>query len=101
MHERRAKSSPKGVSISVVVPVYMEEENIRPFLERIEPVFLRMGCTYEIVFVLDPSPDKSETLISEEIERNPNISLIVMSRRFGQPAATTWQGLCPVLATRA
>ena len=74
--------------ISVVVPVYKEERNIRPFLERTVPVVDRLG-DYEIIFCLDPSSDRTEQIIHEEIARNPRIGLLVFSRRFGQPAATT------------
>ena len=74
--------------ISVVVPVYKEEANIEPFLQRIEPEMERMGVRYEIVFCLDPSPDRTEQVIAAQIQRNPRIRLIVFSRRFGQPAAT-------------
>jgi polyisoprenyl-phosphate glycosyltransferase len=73
--------------ISVVVPVYKEEKNIRPFLARAVPVLERLG-THEIVFCLDPSPDQTEAVIREEAARNPHIGLLVFSRRFGQPAAT-------------
>src|SRR5271167_957060 len=76
------------INISVVVPVYKEELNIRPFLARIEKVFEQMGKSYEIIFALDPSPDQTEQIILEEINRNPKIKLMVFSRRFGQPAAT-------------
>ena len=85
-HETRA--SEEAPLISVVVPVYKEEQNIRPFLERTVPVLDRLG-DYEIIFCLDPSPDRTEQVIREEIARNPRIGLIVFSRRFGQPAATT------------
>ena len=73
--------------ISVVVPVYKEEQNIRPFLARTVPVLERLG-RYEIIFCQDPSPDRTEQIIREEIARNRNIGLLVFSRRFGQPAAT-------------
>jgi dolichol-phosphate mannosyltransferase len=73
--------------ISVVVPVYKEAENIRPFLERAVPVLAALG-TYEILFCLDPSPDGTEDVIRAEIARNQNVGLLVFSRRFGQPAAT-------------
>jgi dolichol-phosphate mannosyltransferase len=73
--------------ISVVVPVYKEENNIRPFLARTVAVLGRLGA-YEIIFALDPSSDGSERVIRDEIVRNPNIGLMVFSRRFGQPAAT-------------
>ena len=74
--------------ISLVVPVYKEEANIRPFLVRAELTFTSLQKTYEIIFTLDPSPDRTEEVILEEINRNQNIKLMVFSRRFGQPAAT-------------
>jgi len=74
--------------ISIVVPVYKEEANIRPFLARVEAVFGQMGKSYEVIFALDPSPDRTEEIILEEINRNPSVKLMVFSRRFGQPAAT-------------
>lgn len=74
--------------ISVVVPVYKEEANIIPFLARTEKVLDGLGVDYEIIFALDPSPDRTEDVILAEIERNKNIKLLVFSRRFGQPAAT-------------
>jgi dolichol-phosphate mannosyltransferase len=74
--------------ISVVVPVYKEEKNIEPFLERIEPVLEKSGMDYEIIFSLDPSPDGTYDAIKRNIDRNPSIKLIQFSRRFGQPAAT-------------
>jgi glycosyltransferase involved in cell wall biosynthesis len=77
-----------SVDLSIVVPVYREEANIRPFLARTEKAMARMGITYEIVFALDPSPDRTEDVIFQEINRNPGIKLLVFSRRFGQPAAT-------------
>lgn len=79
---------PEAPVLSLVVPVYKEERNIRPFLARAEAVFASMGKTYEIIFTLDPSPDRTEEVILAEIQRNPNIRLLVFSRRFGQPAAT-------------
>ena len=74
--------------LSIVVPVYKEEANIQPFLKRVESVLTKMELTHEIIFCLDPSPDMTEEIILKEINRNPNIKLLVFSRRFGQPAAT-------------
>ncbi len=75
------------MSISVIVPVYNEEQNIKKFLERLIPVLKKINKDYEIIFVLDPSEDNSEKIILESINENKNIRLIKMSRRFGQPAA--------------
>lgn len=76
------------VAVSVVVPVYKEAGNIKPFLTRTEAVMAKLGVSYEIIFALDPSPDETEAVILREIERNPAVKLILFSRRFGQPAAT-------------
>ncbi|MDO8727370.1 MAG: glycosyltransferase [Candidatus Methanoperedens sp.] len=75
-------------SVSIVVPVYREESNIKPFLKRAEALIEKLQLPYEIIFCLDPSPDNTEKVIHEEIKRNPKIRLIKFSRRFGQPAAT-------------
>jgi polyisoprenyl-phosphate glycosyltransferase len=75
-------------SISIVVPVYKEEGNIEPFMRRLEAVCEQAGLSYEVVFCLDPCPDRTEQVICEQISKNPRIKLLVLSRRFGQPAAT-------------
>lgn len=74
--------------MSVVVPVYNEENGIKPFLDRTEKVMEDLGCDYEIIFSLDPSKDRTYDVIKENMERNPHIQLITMSRRFRQAAAT-------------
>lgn len=74
--------------MSVIVPVYNEAINIKPFLQRLEPILLQSGLSYEIIFCLDPSTDQTERVIYQEMTRNPHIQLMILSRRFGQPAAT-------------
>ena len=74
--------------LSVVVPVYNEENGINPFLERTEAVMEKLGCDYEIIFSLDPSTDRTYEVIKENMQRNRRIKLITMSRRFRQAAAT-------------
>src|SRR5258705_6140457 len=76
------------IALSVVVPVYKEAGNIKPFLQRTEAVMEKLGISYEIIFALNPSPDDTEAVILREIERNPAVKLILFPRRFGQPAAT-------------
>ena len=43
------------IEISIVVPVYNEGDNIKPFLLRLEKVLNKIGKSYEIIFSLDPS----------------------------------------------
>jgi dolichol-phosphate mannosyltransferase len=74
---------------SVIVPVYNEEQNIRPLTERLcQSLQSVPGCQYEIIFSMDPSTDQTESIILSLRANNPQIKLIRFSRRFGQPAAT-------------
>ena len=77
------------MSLSIVVPVYNESENIKIFLDRLIPVLNKTNDDYEIIFVLDPSQDNTEEIIQEFLKTNSKIKLIKFSRRFGQPAATS------------
>ena len=74
--------------LSIIVPVYQEEQNIAPFLARLEPILEGITPDYEIIFCLDPCRDRTESVIGEHIQRNPRIRLAVFTRRWGQPAAT-------------
>jgi len=74
--------------LSVVVPVYREEKNIPEFLRRIRPILSAITEDYEVIFALDPSPDKTEDVILNERSLDIRVKLIKYSRRFGQPMAT-------------
>jgi len=74
--------------LSFVIPVYREEKNVPEFLARIRPILASITEDYEIIFALDPSPDKTEEVILLERSRDFRIKLIKFSRRFGQPMAT-------------
>jgi glycosyltransferase involved in cell wall biosynthesis len=74
--------------LSIVVPVYNEEKNIRSLVSRLKAVTHELRCDYEIIFVLDPCTDSTEQIITDFRSEDPSIKLIRMSRRFGQPACT-------------
>ncbi len=76
-------------TLSVVIPAYSEEDNVLPVYERLSRVLDSLGlASWEIVFALDPSPDRTEALIVELNGQDPRVRLVRMSRRFGQPSAT-------------
>jgi glycosyltransferase involved in cell wall biosynthesis len=75
-------------SLSIVVPVYKEEGNVPEFLNRISGILGSISSAYEIVFCLDPSPDRTEDLILEARAKDSRVKLLRFSRRFGQPMAT-------------
>ena len=52
--------------LSIVIPVYREEENIPRFLARMQPILDTLGIDHEVIFCLDPSPDGSEQAILRE-----------------------------------
>jgi len=74
--------------LSIVVPVFREEKNIPEFLRRIRPILAVITEDYEIIFSMDPSPDRTEDVVLAERATDPRIKLLKFSRRFGQPMAT-------------
>src|SRR5580700_5843629 len=74
--------------LSIIVPVYNEEKNIPEFLRRLQPILSGISEDYEIIFSLDPSPDRTEAIILEHRAADDRIKLLKFSRRFGQPMAT-------------
>ena len=56
--------------LSIVVPVFKEEQNIPEFLTRIRVVLTKVTADYEIIFALDPSPDRTEEMILEQRKKD-------------------------------
>ena len=73
--------------LSIVVPVYNEEENVRPLYEKISVVCGVNGLSYEVLFVDDGSQDNTYEVLSEMRETEPNISVIKFQENAGQTAA--------------
>jgi polyisoprenyl-phosphate glycosyltransferase len=78
----------QNIDISVVTPVFNEENNIEPFLNKIKEILIKLTNSYEIIFVMDPSSDRTEDIIKSHALEDKKIKLIKLSRRFGQPSAT-------------
>jgi dolichol-phosphate mannosyltransferase len=74
--------------LSLVVPVYREEKNVPEFIRRMRPILAPITEDYEIIFALDPSPDRTEDVILEQRAKDGRIKLLKFSRRFGQPMAS-------------
>lgn len=75
------------VELSIVVPLYNEEQNIDYLFERLFSVLDRMKITYEIVCVNDGSKDNTLKYLVEYHQRNPVIKVVNLSRNFGKEAA--------------
>ena len=75
------------MNISVVVPLYDEEESLPELEAWIRKVMEANGFSYEIVMVDDGSKDKSWQVIESLIEQNPNVKAIKFRRNYGKSAA--------------
>jgi dolichol-phosphate mannosyltransferase len=69
--------------LSIVVPVYKEEKNVPEFLARVTPILEGITRDYEIIFALDPSPDRTESVILEQHKRDPRVKLLKFFRTGG------------------
>jgi len=75
--------------LSVVVPLYNEEENVVELHRRLSAALGGMGIVYEVVLVDDGSKDATARMIDELHATDPNLSAVHLSRNFGhQPAVS-------------
>lgn len=73
--------------LSIVVPVYNEEKNLPEFFRRVLPILESLTSNFEVIFVLDPCKDATESILRSRAEQDDKIKLIKFSRRFGQAMA--------------
>ena len=78
-----------AVMISVVVPMYNEEESISEFFIRLMPVMDGLGLEYEIICVDDGSKDATWSLVKKHQSENPSVRPLRLSRNFGKEIAIT------------
>jgi polyisoprenyl-phosphate glycosyltransferase len=74
--------------LSVVIPVFNEEENVVPIYQRLSDVLDPLEMDWELIFAVDPGTDGGEEIILSLRESDPRVKMLRFSRRFGQPAAT-------------
>ncbi|HET6461044.1 MAG TPA: glycosyltransferase [Syntrophales bacterium] len=72
--------------ISLVIPVYNEEDNLHILMERIRPVMQAMGRPYEIILVDDGSRDSSLSIL-KGFASEPDVKVVELVRNYGQHAA--------------
>lgn len=75
------------MDLSVVVPVYNEEESIRELTEWIESVCLGNELSFEVIFIDDGSSDSSWKKITELTEEKPFVKGLSFRRNYGKAAA--------------
>src|SRR5690348_1854444 len=73
--------------LSVVFPVYNEEENVPILLREIAAALEGRGWTYEIVAVDDGSTDRSLDVLRANVEQYPMLRVLALKKNSGQTAA--------------
>lgn len=80
--------TPKAApALSVVVPVYNEEDNLKPLHAKIDASLRALGLEYEIIYVDDGSRDGSFAILDGIATQDEHAKVIRFRRNFGQTAA--------------
>lgn len=80
-------NNPEKIAVSVVVPVFNEEESVVTLGQRLHDSLSTLGRTYEIILVDDGSKDRTWERLCELARKIPHLRLIRFRRNFGQTAA--------------
>lgn len=76
-----------SVDLSIVIPIFNEEESIEPLCNSIMEVTKSMGLSLEIIFVNDGSQDRSFEILCGLHQKDPRVKVVDFRRNFGQTAA--------------
>ena len=75
-------------AISVIVPVYNEEQGLEALFARLYPALDLLAEPYEIVFINDGSRDRSAAILREQFARRPEVTRVILfNGNFGQHMA--------------
>lgn len=75
------------MELSVVIPVYNEEENVEPLFREIKGILASLGKSYEIIAVDDGSKDGTFPVLSRLHRAESSLKVVRLKRNFGQTAA--------------
>lgn len=76
-------------TLSLIVPVYNEEEVLETSFSRMDAVMKKIGYPYEIIYVNDGSRDGSMKILRNIAKNNPQVKVRSFSRNFGHQLAVT------------
>ena len=74
--------------LSVVIPVYNEEQGLQALFDRLYPALDKLGTPYEILFVNDGSRDRSAAILREQFQSRPDVTRVILfNGNYGQHMA--------------
>ena len=86
-HTDDTLSAPVTPKISIVIPLYNEEDSIPHLHEALDAAIVNYGRPAEVIIIDDGSRDRSFALLKEIAQRDPRFTVIRFRRNFGQTAA--------------
>ena len=87
LNQNRSRQITDTPEVSVFLPVFNEEPNLRPLHAKLDSALEALGRTAEIVYVDDGSTDGSLKILRELAESDPRVRVIALRRNYGQTAA--------------
>ncbi len=75
------------MKLSIVIPIYNEEENINLLYEELKAVLVTIDQPHEIIFIDDGSRDTSLALLEQIQQQDSDVVVVSFRRNFGQTAA--------------
>jgi undecaprenyl-phosphate 4-deoxy-4-formamido-L-arabinose transferase len=82
------KREPPHPELSIVIPVYNEQDGLDTLFARLYPALDKLGASYEIVFVNDGSRDNSVAILAEQFRARPDVTRVVLfNGNYGQHMA--------------
>src|SRR5689334_23172984 len=75
------------MSVSLVIPMYNERDNVQPLYEQLAAVCAKLPDPVEMIFVDDGSRDGTAKGLNELAERDPRVKIVRFRRNYGQTAA--------------
>jgi len=77
-----------NIELSVVIPVYNEEQGLAALFARLYPALDALRIRYEIIFVNDGSRDRSAAMLREQFQQRPDVTRVILfNGNFGQHMA--------------
>ena len=87
MYRTDTKRKSELKAISLVIPIFNEEENLSPLYQALKAVMEGMKVAYEVIFIDDGSDDGSGEILKRLSQKDKKLKVIQFRKNFGQTAA--------------
>ena len=85
---KQPNSHDSDIDVSIVVPLYNEQDNVEPLYKEIAEVMDAQPLRYEVIFIDDGSKDETVKRMREAVGDDARVTLLQFTKNFGQTAST-------------